>query len=615
MNNRGSSRVLTWSTGNIAPSHSELRVDATANMTLPRLFIAICTAGSMVSQGQESISEGRGLPRRAQAPNVVELGVPTAAYSDGVPAFCAWDGEYFSSRPRSAGITTNIQYATCLLGTAEGQALSIDYTAKKFTQYSFSLKMTLGGRPLIEFTVCNVAGLQSSRDGVPEGPVFFAGGWGSPCSTGTHCGTTTDWNSYRVGGFWNTVGAWTRNDSRVVRETGKEYPTSVNAFPDFEYYNTASLVTDENIRRWVITMRWEAGKLGLERWTVEGQDFSSRYPFMWSSCPAIGDNYAFVPSLLAYSHYGGTDASLKDFSYLQGDTLCDVGLGVPTQVCLADVLSGLVEPSVVPEQLRFGSEVVVSLTLHTSPLPADWVEGKKLTYSVDVAIDSGALNATSSCAGEWRHVLTKVHTLQAAYAEFNTLCPMKVAQNETHTNLDGVLGVYVVSDSGGDSSIVKTWIFPLTFLLAGTFTVGSKQNLNVYKIQVGHSVVELSPFKSELAFFTRDDFVKQVEMFHFVEGAPLYVQHMANVNHADWVLDVTEVLLLKPSGDIIANLTTKVTFLPAPNSTTKRYMISAHVCSGCTLASIGRISDAEGRRLSGSESAATVTAFGRKNDL
>mmetsp|Transcript_143654 Transcript_143654/g.459258 ORF Transcript_143654/g.459258 Transcript_143654/m.459258 type:complete len:98 (-) Transcript_143654:719-1012(-) len=79
-------------------------------------------------------------------------------------------------------------------------------------------------------------------------------------------------------------------------------------------------------------------------------------------------------------------------------------------------------------------------------------------------------------------------------------------------------------------------------------------------------------------------------MFHFVEGAPLYVQHMANVDHPDWILDVTEVLVLKSSGEVVANLTTKAKWLPAPSSTTKRYMVAAQARRGCTFTCIGLIS-------------------------
>mmetsp|Transcript_143654 Transcript_143654/g.459260 ORF Transcript_143654/g.459260 Transcript_143654/m.459260 type:complete len:86 (-) Transcript_143654:196-453(-) len=73
------------------------------------------------------------------------------------------------------------------------------------------------------------------------------------------------------------------------------------------------------------------------------------------------------------------------------------------------------------------------------------------------------------------HVTTEVHKPQSHYAVFNTLCPMKIAQNDTHTDLEGAMGVNVVSNSGEvDESVEKTWHLPLKFALAGTFTEGSQ---------------------------------------------------------------------------------------------------------------------------------------------
>jgi len=178
--------------------------------------------------------------------------------------------------------------ASCGLADSTGALVVVDYTAEKYTKYTFTMKMgddavdshNGGNTPHGGFKPCNKDGTSTSRGSSPEFWFIDRGGdWG--------------YGTYN-GGFGHAAHYTDRNDARYITAD----PHNGVALP------------------WEIVMEWKENDLWIVSWKVAGSDFF--YANKRGACPDNNNNYGFTPKLWAY---GGSTFYLKDFAYSQAGTI------------------------------------------------------------------------------------------------------------------------------------------------------------------------------------------------------------------------------------------------------------------------------------------------------
>jgi len=198
--------------------------------------------------------------------------VPMGKPSIGVSSNCVMEGDWFKVRGS----------ASCMLGNSDGTPLVVDYTAKMYTKYTFTIKMGEANAhngnvpPHGGFKPCNRDGTGASRGSSPELWFIDRGGdWG--------------WGTYN-GGWGHDARYQSLKGSSSDPNGMKELPFSV-------------------------IMKWDGNHYTLYKWKVADDEFPL-YEGKNTGCRP-SDSNAFTPRLWAYS---GSDVFyMKDLVVTQSD--------------------------------------------------------------------------------------------------------------------------------------------------------------------------------------------------------------------------------------------------------------------------------------------------------
>jgi len=170
-----------------------------------------------------------------------------------------------------------------LTAAADGSFINVDYTAAKYTKYSFSMKMMEGNTrnnniaPHGGFKVCNFDGHSSSRGSSPE--MWFID-------------RSSDW------GYGTYNGGWGHSA----------------LYKDKSYYGDAE-PADGAEKKWEVIMQWTGSSYVVYSWTIEGVDFS-KYKGKNSGCKSSKGTDGFAPRVWSYP---GSVFGIRNFQVFQGD--------------------------------------------------------------------------------------------------------------------------------------------------------------------------------------------------------------------------------------------------------------------------------------------------------